>query len=237
MFDSAKAASILYGGTAPDQEDNQAVLDPTLQEKAGQQPESQSLGENAKPTPADTLYSKADPIDHEAVLAEHGFATPDEIKAEREARNKDTFGYSESAIGQEVRQRITELVQEVTPDAPVSLNQAAAQGYVRMASDLGFADAEVGELINAAKADHKTALDPDTQQRWTRQSQEWLKSAFAHRADDALQAARTMINRDPRLKQMLLRTGLGNHPQFVATMCRRAMALKNTGKLGGRKNA
>ena len=78
------------------------------------------------------------------------------------------------------------------------------------------------------------ALNPPSEETvlgWQKDSKAALIGEYGDRAAEVLAATIKLVRRDPALVQFLEETRLGVHPAFVRVAAKRAMALKNKGRL------
>lgn len=95
-------------------------------------------------------------------------------------------------------------------------------------ADAGLDAQTASTLVEVAKASYSD----ETMQAWPEQAKASLREAFGE--DDwqhALNDARLLVKRDPRVAKHLDETGLGNHPTVVRVIAQRARALIANGTL------
>lgn len=256
MVDMAEAAQSLYGDSEPAAETRiSKSISPATALYGETVPDDTPASRNGRPTPppslygeyrptiigadgeistdaAGTLYEEPVETDHEAILSNFGFDTPYEIRKERESSLSNVFGYVESSVSEEVKQGIGSVIDEMTPEIPRTLREAAIQQYGMIANDLGMESSEVTGLINVARNEGKLASDPEVRTKWRKEAADWVRNQYGSKSHQVMSDAQKVVSRDPRLKAMLARTGLGDHPKFVAQFCERAVSMRNSGKLG-----
>ncbi len=87
-------------------------------------------------------------------------------------------------------------------------------------TDLAVPPAEVKGLATLAKS--HAYPDEATAETWQTEGLEALKTTYGSAWKSALADAQALVQRDPRLSDWLNRTGLGNHPRFIAMAADRA---------------
>lgn len=140
---------------------------------------------------ADALYAKAETpyVDD---------AAPAEVKAMR-AADSDRRMYG--AQGQ-----YAALIPDDVPD----LDARAAR---EVAADLGASPAEIGEFVGVLRQQHATPATDEQRAAWRAEAVEDIKARGITHAD--LDAARALVARDPRVAELLDRTGLGNRADVI----------------------
>jgi hypothetical protein len=94
--------------------------------------------------------------------------------------------------------------------------------------DAGLTPQDAADMVRVGLIDEPT---PEEAAAWPEQAHAALREAYGDDAQQALADARLLVRRDPRLKDFLNRTGLGDHPAVVKLAARRARELIASGKL------
>lgn len=107
--------------------------------------------------------------------------------------------------------------------------EAEHKTWAGVFADLGLSSQEATDMVTVGLMDEPTA---EVLQGWPAQAEAALKEQYGD-ADwqQALADARLLVGRDPRLKDFLNRTQLGNHPRVVKLAAERARTLIASGKL------
>lgn len=219
-----------------------SAMFPTMAQEATQVPAPTSLVTSpALPDPGqEPLYPSMPPDDApQAAPAAPTLATgaqppaetpqvqviiPTDVRALREA-DTDRVMFSaqkmyESAIPDDLFDPDS-VESELSPEA-----QAAVIGeYREMAADCGLSNTEVSQLQARILAQRANPVPNAVQQA---EAVRRLESAFgANGAEQALAAANRLLDRDPRIKEMIKAWGVGNDPDtivMVAQVARREQA-------------
>lgn len=134
----------------------------------------------------------------------------------------------------ELRQSDSKLhdpVKTFAPDLPDdgSLPGADVVEWRRVAGDVGADPQDVRSFRLLAKVHLASPADDATVAGWRQQAQTLIKDRGFNDVD--LDAARRLVARDPRVAEMLDRTGLGSHPQVVERFITLARAQRVAGRL------
>ena len=134
----------------------------------------------------------------------------------------------------ELRQSDSKLhdpVKTFAPDLPDdgSLPGADVVEWRRVAGDVGADPQDVRSFRLLAKVHLAEPADDATVAGWRLQAQTLIKDRGFNDVD--LEAARRLVARDPRVAEMLDRTGLGSHPQVVERFITLARAQRVAGRL------
>lgn len=151
-------------------------------------------------------------------------ALPPEIQALRDAdparaMYSDTTAYASAGID--------------TALGDLGITGAAAEAehkaWAGVFTDVGLTTQDAQDVVKLALMDEPNA---EEMQGWRGQAEASLQETYG--ADDwqqALADARLLVKRDPRLKDFLNRTGLGDHPHVVKLAAQRAREQIASGKL------
>lgn len=171
-------------------------------------------------TPAQRLYgsdtpSAAAPID-----------VPGNIQT---LRDSTPTSPAEKLYGSTPHPAALQLVKTSNPLQTPAEQTALALEISRMGKDMGLDDADLGELINRAPLARQVAPEKVNQQH--AEAMRLLRDAFGSKADQALADAKRLASRDPRMATLLTQTGLGNDPQTVLLLARKAQTQRGMGRL------
>lgn len=106
--------------------------------------------------------------------------------------------------------------------------EAEHKAWAGTFTDAGLTPQEAQDVVALALMEEPSA---DELAAWPAQAQAKLQEAFGDDAEQALADARLLVKRDPRVRDFLNRTGLGDHPYIVKLAADRARALIASGKL------
>jgi hypothetical protein len=143
------------------------------------------------------------------------------------------FGDSDPQLqfGDQIRE-IESAVLEQLGD-PAEAAQTAAE-WAESFQSLGLSHAEAATLTEAGISAMTSQPTPELVTSWTEASQQVLLQDYGPRgAHQALADAKTFITRfgTPELRDVLNMTGLGNHPEVVRVIARKARAARTSGLL------
>ncbi len=119
--------------------------------------------------------------------------------------------------GEQYRLNIPDNMLDDAPEAASldpAIRKAAIAETREMAADLGLTSEDVAELKSLAAT---VKEPPSAEQRaaWVAESTEALKREYGEQWQDALRDAMRLVNRDPRVAQVLLHNNRGDHPRYV----------------------
>lgn len=106
--------------------------------------------------------------------------------------------------------------------------EAEHKAWAGVFADMGLDAVDAAAMVRVGLIDEPT---PEEAAAWPEQAQAALRETFGDDAQQALADARLLVGRDPRLKDFLNRTGLGDHPHVVKLAAQRARALIANGTL------
>lgn len=146
----------------------------------------------------------------------------DEItKAENFYRDSPIHGSAERAI------ESTMLEQLATPEEA----QAVVAEWAPLFSEFQLSSTESAQLTDIGVAAAVNAPSQETIDGWAESARAGLRQDFGDRAGEALQCARALIAKSPKLKAFLDESGLGNHPSYVRLAAAKGLELRRRGKL------
>jgi hypothetical protein len=176
-----------------------------------------------EPTPADkvaaVLYPDPQPLPPANV--------PPHIAELRKA-DADRAFFTEPPVSASAVASYLEAAKGHVPDEQIA---AAALELREIAADLDFTDADVTHVLDLARAARSEPLTPELHERWHQQAADALQRQYGTDAPRALDLARQLAKRDPRVLRMLNESGLGSHPDVVLRFAEKARALQARGRL------
>lgn len=101
----------------------------------------------------------------------------------------------------------------------------------QMAADLNVSSADVGAIDEGLKLAQSFKGDEQKTIAAREAAVDLLNAEHGDQATLAARAARAYVAKNPKLAQMLDRTGAGDAPQMIVMIARRAMTLHKAGKL------
>jgi hypothetical protein len=112
-------------------------------------------------------------------------------------------------------------------ELPQPVRTAVVNELREISADLGLSVSDVANVRTRAAYLHKNPQDPGEQRR---EAVRQLQSAFGN-ADRALQDARALVTRDPRVGRLIHTMGLGNDPETLVMLTYAARRQRNAGRL------
>lgn len=103
---------------------------------------------------------------------------------------------------------------------------AQAEGMAEHFRAIGLTSTEASRL-----ADLRGNPTPETRKAWQADATKALRQDFGDDAGQALKDAKAYLQQNPKLRDHLHKTGLGDHPQWVRTVAEKARAARAAGKL------
>lgn len=202
MTTDASAAAILFGDGAP--EPASAVPPtPTFDQKA-----------------AATLYApEPDPKPAEDV--------PLEVAHLRESDPERKFFGAQSTHGDVPLEQAFAEVEGMTDEQRAT----AAHEWREIAVDVGVSPPDARHMLSEFQ--HALANPPtaETRAAWRTEADRRLSERFGADAPKVLADARRLVQRDPRVVQLLIRSGLGDSPDMVLRAAELAQRQRAAGKL------
>lgn len=101
----------------------------------------------------------------------------------------------------------------------------------RMVSDLGLSSEDVSAFTTLGRALRRAPPSDETITGWQTEAHKALTDSYCEGAGKALDAAKQLAQRDPRVMQILETTGLGNHPQVILAFAKSALDQRHRGRL------
>jgi hypothetical protein len=158
----------------------------------------------------DALYGEKAP---EVVLQ-----VPDNIKALRKADQvRAVYGAQH-----ELKSAFPDSVFEHIEGADNATKAAGAAEWREIFRDLGADIHDVKEFVMLSNQVDANPPDAKTVDEWRATAAKQLLERFGENASKALDAAKTLVARDPRVARWLNDGGLGNHPDVVLKLVRLA---------------
>lgn len=130
----------------------------------------------------------------------------------------DATAYTHAGIGEALVEMGIEGVDQ----------QAEHRAWTGALADMGVTSDEAKGLVQLAMSD---APEQAAIEAWPSEAKQALQEAFGDDADQALADARLLIRRDPRVRDFLNRTRMGDHPRVVLLAAQRARAAIAAGSL------
>lgn len=171
----------------------------------------------------------------EAEMAGRLFANPDEARrstrgerpGDEDAAARRLF---DAPIHGDAERTIAQALAEVDLLSPEDAAEEAQQ-YAPMFDAAGLNASESKLIAEVAVAVATRPPDPQTVSMWVEESKAVLQRDFGPRAGEALADAKRLIAGIPEARDLLLSTGLGDHPALVALAAKKAAELKRQGRL------
>lgn len=209
MIDLDTMAAAMFGGTTPQAAPNTQAM-----------PTDASMAERMFGTSPTTATTNTDP---------RAFNTlDDQAKGERLFQTDDPSLYHGDAM-----RSIESAAMEKFIASPEEA-AAASKHWGSTFQSFGLTSTESAEVANIGVQAFTTPASPELVMTWTEQAKEALVRDFGPQgASQALADARAYVGlyASPDLKEVLMSTGLGNHPQLVRMAAAKARALRMAGKL------
>lgn len=189
-------------------------------ELAEEQRLARGLGFDRSPLPEQATHAE--------ILRHIGADVPPEIA---ELRKADQSGrmFADSPVPQATLKALETAVDRMAPDTDSAVRAATVSEWAAIGTDLGLGHGDVAQIAELAVRDGPRAHGMAA--AWQRQADVDLGRVFGSEKAAALQDARRLVARDPRLHRMLDATGLGNHPVVVVRLAQQARALRAAGRL------
>jgi hypothetical protein len=152
--------------------------------------------------------------------------TPEEVKALRDADPTRRLYSAQETYKGELSAEVFDSVEGegITPE----VRQQAAATWREIAADIELSPVEVRELIPVFQAPPPT---PDQQASNRAVAMQWLVDQYGDGAGAALEAAQSLVARDPRVAALLEHSGAGDDPRVVKKVVAVALKQVRAGKL------
>jgi hypothetical protein len=152
---------------------------------------------------------------------------PSEIKELRASPERQMFGDSSAREIADVLRSDTELdVQMMGNNLSPEARRAFFTEVGHIAQDLGLATTDVREFITLSREEH-----PGIEARFAETVKALTERYGIERRQEAYTAAYELIDRDPRVRNLLANAGLLDHPKVVLKMAEKALSMRGQGKL------
>lgn len=115
----------------------------------------------------------------------------------------------------------------ITPE----MKQAATAELREIATDLGATQQEVENFIGLYKQNLANPPTDEQTAKWHKESLDLLKGRYGDGAEHALDMAKKLLQRDPRVKSIIVAGNLGNHPKVVLAVAEAAIREVQRGRL------
>lgn len=164
--------------------------------------------------------------------ARHQEGTPQEVRDLRAQSDGLMATFEESAAKSLANDVFMPLYEQgvTMPDGTAMTRgqlQAHAIEMARITQDLGMSKADVQDLVAASRE----PVDEQTFARLTVEAEKKLRDRYGPDADRALEDAKQLVRRDPRVKAMLDQNGLGSNPAVVLKFAELATRQRLKGRL------
>lgn len=117
---------------------------------------------------------------------------------------------------------------EVAPE----VQKTAIQEFRQMAQDFQLEPPQFALVVPLVKEFTAAPADEATRGAWRKEAVLSLEQTYGKEdAAKALQDARALVQRDPRIARLLNDSGLGSHPKIVLLLVEKARAAKIAGRL------
>lgn len=175
---------------------------------------------DAEPLPAQEPISAPEPA------PEQHAGIPDEIKQLREQdADRKMFG-AQSMLGDIP---IEEAFAEV--DVPDEVKSAAAAEFREIATDVGLSSPEAKMVLSEFRAALASPPTLEARAAGVAEAQRQLAAKYGEDVPQVLADARALVARDPRVAQLLERSGLGDDPKMIMRMAELGRRARIAGKL------
>lgn len=115
----------------------------------------------------------------------------------------------------------------ITPE----MKTAATAELREIATDLGATRQEVENFATLYKQNLASPPTDEQAAKWHKESLDLLKGRYGDGADHALGLAKKLLQRDPRVKSIIVAGNLGNHPKVVLAVVEAALREAQKGRL------
>lgn len=117
-------------------------------------------------------------------------------------------------------------------EIPAEVQTAAAAEYREMFADMQLEPNEARDVVGLFRHVAKNPADEATEREWRQASLTQLENQHGKQeVGKALELARKLVQRDPRVDFLLRYTGLGSHPKVVALLVQKARSESAAGRL------
>lgn len=159
-----------------------------------------------------------------------------EMKAVREDPAYRMFGVSEAAraLPDNILDRAIGEVIEVDGEVVPFDHEMAERGLSElrtMVADLDLSAGDMALVSQAVVLGESLKADPEKVNAAREQAVEMLNAQHGREAALAARCARAYVAKNPKLANLLERTGAGDSPQAITLIARRALSLHKSGKL------
>lgn len=192
-------------------------------------------GEEAKP-PAQPAQPKAQPAEGEQPKPDGDdnddeSGIPSEIRELRENDRGRRMFSPQKTYEYDVPNDLLNLEEVGDDDTPAEMKAAAVAELREMAADMSMSGADVRMLIGRARAAAANPAQNEAAERSQASQQLAADLGSAQAAQQALADAKQLLDRDPRMRQLVLSLGMGNDVQTIKTLADLARRERARGRL------
>jgi hypothetical protein len=188
-------------------------------------PAAASEQPTAEPKPF--IYSNTNQPAPQGVPAEE---LPERVRELREQRKAESFFSAQNDYRDAGLEDAFASVQadEITDE----VRAAAASEWKEIFADHNYSAAEAREAVSIARELAANPPDEVTEAKWQAEAWTALRAQYGDKgAQEALDLAKQLVARDPRVAAVLEHTRLGNHPKIIQQLVAKARSERGRGKL------
>jgi hypothetical protein len=126
---------------------------------------------------------------------------------------------------------LDEIAVSINPAGTREQLEAGKVAFAAVAQDVGLSTDQIAQMSATAKALRSSPPTPAQIDAMNLEAYTALRETWGDRADEALNNAKLLVQRDGRLARFLEHTGLGNDPTTVLLMCDLARRARARGQL------
>jgi len=191
-------------------------------------------GEEVKP-PAQAVQPKAQPTEGEQSKSDGDdddeTGIPGEIRELRENDRGRRMFSPQKTYEYDIPDDLLNLDEAGDDDTPAEMKAAAVAELREMAADMSMSGADVRMLIGRARAAAANPAQDEAAERSQASQQLAADLGSAKAAQQALADAKQLLDRDPRMRQLVLSLGMGNDVQTIKTLAELARRERTYGRL------
>lgn len=152
-------------------------------------------------------------------------STPDHIKALRSAEpGAGLYEYGAGLLPE--FERSVEAV-----DVPEEIKTAAAKEWRAIAADHGLAPNDASTVMAEVRTFQAQPPTPERAAQLQTECRTMLRERYGDKGNEMLELGRKLVARDPRVHDLLARTGAGNSPRILGLVIEKAIAERARGRL------
>lgn len=156
---------------------------------------------------------------------------PGEIRELRENDRGRRMFSPQKTYEYDVPDDLLNLEEAGDDDTPAEMKAAAVAELREMAADMSMSGADVRMLIGRARAAAANPAQDEAAERSQASQQLAADLGSAKAAQQALADAKQLLDRDPRMRQLVLSLGMGNDVQTIKTLAELARRERASGRL------